>query len=150
MNIVHDPSLVEFIGNWVTRQTTDNGELGFSGAFNALGVVDNNALIAGFCFHDWHPIHRTICITLAATTPRWGSRKIIEGILSYPFIELDCQRITVTVNATNSASLRLAKGVGFKEEARLERAAGMNCDVIVLRLFVEEWLEGKFSRINKQ
>lgn len=148
MRLISDPSLSPIIGDWVSRRASNTGEIGFSGAYEAIGVIDGNEIIAGFVFHDWNPVYKTIHITLAAHTPRWGTRRNIEGILRYPFIELGVQRITVTINENNHASLRLAEGVGFKREAVLEKAAGEYGNIIVLRLFISEWRDGKFSRMT--
>lgn len=148
MRLISDPSLTPIIGNWVSERASNTGEIGFSGAYEAIGVIDGNEIIAGFVFHDWNPVYKTIHITLAAHTPRWGTRRNIEGILRYPFVELGVQRITVTINENNHASLRLAEGVGFKREAVLEKAAGDYGDIILLRLFISEWQSGKFNRMT--
>lgn len=146
MMLLSDPSLTPIIGRWVSERTTDNGEIGFSGEFEAIAVMHKNVLIAGFVFHDYHPVFQTISMTLAADTPRWATRRTIQGILNYPFNELGVQRIAVMAHENNHASLRLAEGCGFKREAVLERAAGKE-NIIVLRLFVEEWRNGKFNRL---
>lgn len=145
--LLSDPSLTPIIGRWVSERTTSTGEIGFDGAYNAIGVVKDNEIIAGFVYHDWNPTYQTIQMTLAAHTPRWGTRRIIEGLLHYPFVELGVQRITVLINENNHPSLRLAEGVGFKREAVLERAAGIYGNIVVLRLFISEWRDGKFSRM---
>ena len=148
MMLLSDPSLTPIIGRWVRERTTSTGEIGFDGAYNAIGVVHKNEIVAGFIYHDWNPTYKTIQMTLAANTPRWGTRRIIEGLLHYPFVELGVQRITVLVNEKNHASLRLAEGVGFKREAVLEKAAGEYGNILVLRLFISEWLSGKFNRMT--
>ena len=145
LKTIHDPQLTKFIGEWVSNRVTSTGEIGFNGAYNSLGVVNNDSLIAGVVYHDYHPIYRTICIQLCAETSKWASRRTIEMLGNYPFMELQCQRVTALINSDNVAALRLAKGVGFKEEARLIRAAG-DKDIIVLRLFSEEWFAGRFYR----
>lgn len=148
MMLLSDPSLTPIIGRWVSERTTSTGEIGFDGAYSAIGVVRDKEIIAGFIFHDWNPTYKTIQMTLAAHTPRWGTRRIIEGLLRYPFVELGVQRITVLINENNHASLRLAEGVGFKREAVIERGAGIYGNITVLRLFVEEWQNGKFNRMK--
>jgi len=145
---IHDPQLTRFIGEWVSERVTSTGEIGFNGDFNALGVVHNDSLIAGVVYHDYHPIYRTICIQLCGDDAHWATRRTIKLLGDYPFVELDCQRVTALINSDNEKALRLAEGVGFKREAVLERAAG-DKDIIVLRLFQEEWLKGKFHRGSK-
>lgn len=145
MIAIHDPSLTKFIGNWVSHKLTTTGEIGFNGEFNSLGVIHDDTLIAGVVYHDWHPTYRTICIQLVSENPRWASRRTIETLGNYPFVQLNCQRVTALVNSDNHAALKLAERVGFKREATLERAAG-DKDIIILRLFQEEWMRGKFFR----
>lgn len=145
LKTIHDPHLTKFIGEWVSARVTSTGEIGFNGQYNSIGVVNGDSLIAGVVFHDYHPIYRTICIQLCSENSKWASRRTIEAIGNYPFIQLDCQRVTTLINSNNPAALRLAKGIGFKIEAVLERAAGEN-DIVVLRLFKEEWISGKFYR----
>ena len=148
LKTVHDPHLTKFIGEWVNTRVTSTGEIGFNGQFNSLGVVNDDSLIAGVVYHDYNPVYRTICIQLCADTSKWASRRTIETLGNYPFVDLQVQRVTALINSDNIAALRLAKGVGFKEEARLIRAAG-DKDIIVLRLFSEEWFSGPFYRGNK-
>lgn len=145
---VFDPHLVKYIGEWVSERVTSTGEIGFNGQYNAIGVVNNDTLIAGVVYHDYHPIYRTICIQLVGETPSWANRKTIEDLGNYPFIELNCQRVTALINSDNVKALRLAEGVGFKREAVLVRAAG-DKDIIVLRLFQDEWIAGKFYKGKK-
>ena len=146
--LLSTPALTEHIGNWVSAETSNTGEIGFNGNYCAIGVMDKNRLVAGFVYHDWNPEYKTISMTLSSTSPRWCNRRIIDGLLNYPFVELGVQRITVLVNENNPASLRLAEGVGFKRESVIERGAGPYGDIIVLRLFIEEWRSGKFHRIS--
>jgi RimJ/RimL family protein N-acetyltransferase len=145
MQAVHDPSLVGFIGTWVSGKLTTTGEIGFNGAFNSWGVVHNDELIAGVVYHDWNPQLGTICIQMASTNAHWASRRVIEKLGNYAFIDLKCQRITALINSGNTAALRAAEFVGFKREAVLERGA-LDQDIIVLRLFIEEWTAGKFYK----
>jgi RimJ/RimL family protein N-acetyltransferase len=146
LRLISDPSLTPIIGNWVGERVTSTGEISFTGEYEAIGVFDESEIVAGFIFHEWNPTYKTISMSLAANSPKWGSRRNIEGILRYPFIELGVQRITVTINENNHASIRLAEGVGFKREAVIERGAGIYGNIIVLRLFVEEWQSGKYNR----
>lgn len=145
---VHDPQLTKFIGEWVSKKITSTGEIGFNGEYNSFGVIHNDSLIAGVVYHDWNPTYRTICIQLVSDSPKWATRRTIEMLGNYPFVFLNCQRVTALINSDNVSALRLAEGVGFKREAVLERAAG-DKDIIVLRLFQEEWLNGKFYRAKR-
>jgi RimJ/RimL family protein N-acetyltransferase len=135
----------EAVANWVWQRCDKIHRQLPENTYQAVGVVDGNGVQAGFIFHDWLPEFGTIDMTLAAETPRWASRRIIRQILSYPFVTLDCQRITVVTSEQNKLALRLAEGVGFKREATIERAYGPNENAVLLRLFKEDWLSGKYG-----
>lgn len=118
---------------------------GFDAQSRAIGVLLNNELVAGFVYSDYQPNFRTIEMSIAADSSKWASKRVIYELLAYPFIGCDCQRITVTTAETNHKALRLATGVGFVQEAVVERAYGKNENAVLLRLFKEEWQAGKYG-----
>jgi RimJ/RimL family protein N-acetyltransferase len=135
----------QVVAKWVSDRCK-NVHYGFvSGNYKATGVVLDDQIIAGFVFTDWQPQFGTMEMSLASDSPRWGSRRIIHELLAYPFIERECQRITVITSENNTKALRLADGVGFERESVVKRAYGLNENAILLRLFKEDWQVGKYG-----
>ena len=66
----------------------------------------------------------------------------MELIINFAFNDLNLNRLSATVLATNERSLNIFKKLGFKEEGRLRKAVYQNgdyTDLIVLGLLKEEW-----------
>lgn len=71
-------------------------------------------------YHDWAA--GGIECSIVATDPRWKDKGTLLHLFGYPFMHLGCNRITVRVLATNTASLKLMKKLGFVEEGKLRKA----------------------------
>ena len=56
---------------------------------------------------------------VAAVSPLWFSPEFCRAMFSYAFHSLSCRRLTASIAADNSACLRLARRVGFREEGCL-------------------------------
>jgi RimJ/RimL family protein N-acetyltransferase len=104
----------------------------------ALGIVDAAGTpVAGVAYEQYNGIHLLASIA-AEPGAAWCSRKVLARIFGYPFLELDCQAISLIVAATNLPSLNLATKLGFHGEAVIKCAAYDGSDVIVLKMFREE------------
>lgn len=132
----------EYVASWVAERVPQVHR-GF-GNCKAIGVSHNGVLIAGFVYLHWSPEAGTIEMGLAADSPKWATRRAIHWLLRYPFVDCDCQRITLVTSANNDRANRLAEGLGFKREAVLERAFGPSENAVIMRLFREEWQAGKY------
>jgi RimJ/RimL family protein N-acetyltransferase len=114
------------------------------GPCRALAVAHNGALAAGVVYHDYRPQHGDVQMTIAASNPRWAGRETIAYLLQYPFVELDCRRISLTVRADNARSQRLVTGLGFIEEGRRRELYAPGVDCIMYGMMREEWASGPY------
>lgn len=108
----------------------------------AIGLLENNRLIAGVVYHNHYPAFRGIEMSIAAETPRWASREAIRCFLSYPFIQLRCKRVTACVGARNDRAKRFLPGIGFRKEGTIRQGYG-NEDVVIYGMLYSEakrWL----------
>lgn len=112
----------------------------------AIGVADERGLLAAAIFTDYHqlPLGADIHMSFAATSPRWAQRGVIRGILSYPFTQLKCNRLTALTARSNKRARKLMEGLGFQLEGVHWRAYDGKTDAIsyCLRRYVaeEKWL----------
>lgn len=115
----------------------------------ALGVVRGNRLVAGVAYENFNGVH--IEAVIAGDHGRWASRGVLGRIFSYPFIQLGCHAISVSVAASNLESLNLATKLGFRPEALIAFAAHDGGPLVVLKAFRNEcrWIEchGEKGRI---
>lgn len=58
-------------------------------------------------------------LSIATSTPKWCSRRIIRVCLGYPFLQLGLNRITCLIRESNAASLSLCSRLGFTPEGEL-------------------------------
>jgi len=131
-------SQIPGIADFHTRRDAEGNRL-----FHSIGVSDGDKLVAGVVYHNYYPEARAIEISMAAITPIWAKKEIIAGLLHYPFVTLDCQRITTLTPANNKRALRFNEHIGFKREGLVRRGYGHD-DMVVNGLLIEEaqhWLE---------
>lgn len=111
------------IAAWVARNLPHVGEDGF-GPSTAIGVMRGGELVAGVVFSGYRQSYQSIDASIYSTTPAWASRRMIVGILSYPFIQLACERVGATVESRNLRAQRFLKGIGFVREGVARRGFG--------------------------
>lgn len=102
----------------------------------AIGVINNKGgIVAGVVYHDYTEIDGggNMQMSIASTNPWWLTKKRLGGIFHYPFVQANCHRVTALVNSRNARSLKLAKGLGFKQEGVM-RDYYIDDDAIILGL----------------
>ncbi len=102
-----------------------------------LAVVDNTDEIAGivaFFNYRWPNVE----VGFFCDDFRWAlNRNGIIEVLSYPFIQLKCRRITALVEKKNATARKMVQRLGFVEEGKL-RKAGPKGDIFVYGLLPDE------------
>lgn len=131
----------DVVAHWVARKLGFD-DPGFFGPAKAILVADNDdKALAGVVFHSYRELYRSIDISIAAESPRWATRGVIHALLAYPFDQLDCQRVQVTVPLKNRRAQRFAQGIGFVKEGVLRRGFGTDHAV------VSSMLRHEFNRL---
>lgn len=105
----------------------------------AIGVLDNkNALVGGVVFHNYMREYRSIELSAASLTPRWLTKPLIRGIMSYPFDQLKVQRVSaLTPRKANSARWFL-EYFGFKREGLARKGYGTD-HALIYGLLDSDW-----------
>jgi RimJ/RimL family protein N-acetyltransferase len=98
------------IASWVGSQV---GIRDF-GPSTAIGVARANKVVAGAVFHNFN--WPNIEVSFASTTPLWCTHQTITSILKYPFVQLDCRRLTAITKATNQPARAFLCRLGFEIE----------------------------------
>jgi RimJ/RimL family protein N-acetyltransferase len=116
--------------------------------YKAIGVTDGREVLAAVVYHDYRPAYKSIEISMAANNPRWALRSVISALLSYPFVQLQCERITLTIPKKNRRARRFVKGIGFVEEGCARKGFGRDDAMIygMLRREAMRWLEEKHGK----
>ena len=81
--------------------------------FEVLGVVRQGRLLGAVLYNQWRG---PSIETHWAGESGWMSRGDLKGIFSYPFLQLECRRITGIVRRNNKTARRIAEKLGFRLE----------------------------------
>jgi RimJ/RimL family protein N-acetyltransferase len=129
------------VADFVTSQVDD---LEFFGKINTLGVEQNGELIAGVVFENY--TGSSISMHVAALDGRnWMSRDFLFRVFAYPFLQLECNRVTGLVRTDNAKAQRFDEHIGFIKEGVLRKGATDGTDYIIYGMLKEEcrWLNLK-------
>lgn len=132
-----DDRVVDFV-------TSRVDDLEFAGKINTLGVESNGELIAGVVFESY--TGSSISIHVAALEGKlWLSREFLFRVFAYPFLQLECNRVTGLVRADNERAQKLDEHLGFVREGVMRRGATDGTDYIIYGMLKEEcrWLNFK-------
>ena len=80
----------------------------------AIGVAHDGEIVAAAIYNNYRPPN--IEITFVTSSPRWASRRAIQAMLRYPFVQLRCARTTALTDARNARARALLRRIGFRPE----------------------------------
>lgn len=95
-----------------------------------IGMESDGELIAGVVYYDWHPSYGNLSVAVAGMGENWCTRAFLRCGYAYPFIQMQCTRITSIVAADNTQSLKIMKHLGFVLEGRMRNGFG-NVDCLI-------------------
>lgn len=108
--------------------------------FEALGVVKDGRLIGGViynCYWEIAPGQHDIRVVIAGE-PGWLTKASLRALFSYPFMQLNCVRMTALIARANKKSLDLNQRLGFKIEGCIRDGFGQGKDALVTGLLKAE------------
>ncbi len=85
----------------------------------SIGIVKDAKLIAGIVFNHYYG--NDIQATIASISPDWANRIILGRIFSYPFLQLNCRRLTAQTRSSNYKAVEFLERLGFKKEGQLRQ-----------------------------
>lgn len=114
----------------------------FGQHYRTVGIGDGKQVIAAVVYYDYYERFKTLQISMASITPRWCSRRTVQAILRYPFVDLGCERVTAHTSSGNTKMIKLFDGVGFKQEGVMRKGFGdQDCLIYgMLRDEAKRWL----------
>lgn len=126
---------------WAGLKLSYDGPIGFPHNPVAIGVARHGAIVAAAIFYDYRLT--SIEVTFVTTSPRWASRENIKAILSYPFLQLGCKRVTAITEEGNGAARAFLERLGFRQEGVHPDGfvSGAGISYGLLRVDAERWLK---------
>lgn len=108
-----------------------------------IGIADDQRRLLGVAaFYNYSPRFQSIEVAFAADDPRAVTRAAIRAILSYPFRQLGCARVTSIVPKRLRHARRFNERLGFVLEG-VARRGFLRDDAMIYGLLAEEaehWL----------
>ena len=102
----------------------------------AIGWQRGGAIIAVAAWDTFSP--GTCCMHIASDgSGPWLTREFLGAMFAYPFVQLRLRRVTGLIAASNRASLRFARHIGFHDEG-LMREEAPDGDMVVLGMLRRE------------
>ena len=128
-----DPRVTE----WVAEQVKEDD----FGQCSAIGLEKDGNLVAGVVF-NWYT-GPSIAMHVAGIGKEWLTRDFLYRCFAYPFIQLECNRVTGLVRTDNFAAQKFDEHLGFVREGVIRRGASDGTDFILYGMLKEEcrWLE---------
>lgn len=117
------------------------GELEFSPGAIGIGLEENGELIAGVVFSMY--TKASISMHVAAIPgKRWMTKEYLWRVFAYPFIQLNCNRVTGFVREDNLVAQKFDEHIGFKREGLIRKGAVDGTNFILYGMLKEEcrWL----------
>lgn len=116
------------------------------GTYYAIGVIRDGKLCGGVVYYNYEPREGNVFVHIASDNPRWFLPETARGLFSYPFIDLDCIRITAMIARRNKRCRDFTKGLGFREEGCVRKGFLKRDDLMIYGLLREEAAERKWIR----
>jgi RimJ/RimL family protein N-acetyltransferase len=127
----------EDVGAWVAARLSQSWSTGLG---RAIGFTRDQTLVAGVVYSQYNGTN--VWTGIASDEVGWCSRKHLRFLFDYPFSQLNAQRITALIDASNSRSIDFTTRLGFSYEATLCGSAPDGGDQLIYRMTAEEcrWL----------
>lgn len=108
----------------------------------ALMIVRDGRLVAGFAYHNWDEASAVIEISGASVGP-WCSRSTLYDIYQYAFNYLGCQMVVQRNRAEDGRLNRILERYGFEGQL-VKRLLGRDKDCMLYTLTREAWMENGY------
>lgn len=139
------------VADWVGRRIETVGSGPAFGKCYAIGAVnDEGALGAGAVYHNWQPQFGGIEISFAKDPAAQLTRGVIGALLRYPFVTLECKRITACAPLKATSTRDFLEKLGFKREGVVRLGFGNDHAVVYGMLARKEWANSPFFKSSAE
>jgi RimJ/RimL family protein N-acetyltransferase len=107
-----------------------------------MGHIENGDIKWAVVFDNYHK-HGSIHIHIAVADRKYVTRRAIQAVFEYPFIQLGVKKLIGIVNSENAAAISFDLRLGFEIEAVIEDAYERG-DMYILSMTPEQcrWIRG--------
>jgi RimJ/RimL family protein N-acetyltransferase len=142
----HDQLVADFVAVLIPSVR----ERGFPKASKAIGIIEDNKLIAGLVYHNFDPAAGVIEMSGAALPGRyWLTSETLRRIYDYPFLDVGCQMVLMRVEEKNTSLLRVLAAIGYGF-ILVPRLLGSTKNCVLCTLTFEAWHDNKFNKRDRR
>lgn len=142
----HDQLVADFVAVLIPSVR----DRGFPKASKAIGVIEDNKLIAGLVYHNFDIAAGVIEMSGAALPGKyWLTSETLRRIYDYPFLEIGCQMVLMRVAEENRSLLRVLSAIGYAFKT-IERLLGPTKNGVICTLTFEAWYDNKFNQRDRR
>jgi RimJ/RimL family protein N-acetyltransferase len=125
---------------WVAERVSETEFISARG----LGLEQDGELIAGVVYENYTGKNITMHVA-AVPGKRWLNKDFLYRSFAYPFLQLNCNRVTGLVKADNFEAQKFDENLGFKKEGLLRQACEDGTDLILYGMLKTEcrWIGNK-------
>jgi RimJ/RimL family protein N-acetyltransferase len=112
----------------------------------AIGLEHNGRLVAGVVYQLYTGPGGSMLMHVASDGSRhWMTPAYVSACFRFPFVQMQCRRVTGLVRADNADAQRFDEHLGFKREGLLRQGCTDGIDMIIYGMLASEcrFLEGK-------
>lgn len=128
--------LDERLADWIAARIPGMSAGNLKRYAATVGVVLDGELIAAMACGGKE--RGNVEITFASDNPRWATKGTIAKLMHWPFVQLDCHRVTTRIAASNLRAIRFNEGIGFKREGLIRQGQSPTEDTVLLGLLRDE------------
>lgn len=143
IQMIKDP----IVGQWVIDRLDDPDlrTIDKIGTFMAYGILKDGKPVAGVIFNWYREMQfgSDMRVIIAADDSSWCLPGVLRELFAYPFIFANCERLTAVIRDGNARSLKLCRGLGFRQEGVLRRGFDGRSNALILGMLKHEckWLK---------
>ena len=136
----------DIVCDWVSAQL-----FGRTGRFDrncrAIGVENDKGLIAGVVYSNYRTKPDgnglTVEMSIASIDKSWCTKSNLRTFFSYPFIQLDLERVQTTCSANEPDVIAFNKRLGFVHEGTHRKAWSLGGDALSWSMLKDEckWIK---------
>lgn len=124
----------EDVADFVSQRVPHMQGARFTKPYWAIGVVRGNALVGGVVFHNarYSLAGKMIDIEMGAAfdASDWCRPSTLRRLFEFPFVTLDCPRMTTITARKNKPARLIDEGLGFKLEGVHPEAIDGKADAV--------------------
>ena len=142
-----NPDVRDAIAKWASGHIWPGTDREF-GPCTCVAAFAGGRIVGCVVFSNYDPEARVIEFSMAATSGRWLTMRLMEEMRSYCIDQLKCQMVMAKTKASNDHIRRMLKSYGFSEHI-IPRLYGVREDGVIFTITAEQVAQSPIGRRSR-